>query len=45
MQRQLLLAGLIALASCGAGASAPQPASPYAGQESRDIKALSPEEV
>jgi Spy/CpxP family protein refolding chaperone len=45
MQLQLIPAGLIALASCGAGASAPQPASPYTGQESRDIKALSPEEV
>lgn len=36
---------LAALASFALAASAVQPASPYAGQEARDIKALSPDDV
>ena len=40
----LVLGGILVLISALEGAAAP-PASPYVGQESREIKALSPEEV
>jgi len=40
-----VLACLLALAPLAHGDSADQPISPYVGQEARDIKSLSPEEV
>lgn len=40
-----LIAYLVTLASFALDVSAAHPASPYVGQEERDIKALSPEDV
>ena len=43
--KRRLIACIIALAPVALGVSAAQPASPYVGQEVRDIKALSPDDV
>lgn len=46
MIRQTITAGLLGLAMSGSAASvSAQPASPYAGQQTREIKALSPKEI